>query len=69
MPVMLMAGGLDAKYADLAARMGREIPEGIVKIIPEVGHNIHLENPEQFSEVVTVFLQDSLKPNSNQSLL
>jgi 2-succinyl-6-hydroxy-2,4-cyclohexadiene-1-carboxylate synthase len=68
MPVMLVAGGLDAKYAELAARVGSQIPEATVEIIPEVGHNVHLENPGQFSEVVTVFLH-SLKPNSNQGLL
>ena len=61
MPVMLIAGGLDSKYTELATRMGRRIPEAIVEIIPNVGHNVHLENPGQFSEVVTVFLQKKLR--------
>lgn len=60
MPVLLIAGGLDSKYADLAARMSRQVTEAIVEIIPEVGHNVHLENPGQFAEIVSVFLQKKL---------
>jgi 2-succinyl-6-hydroxy-2,4-cyclohexadiene-1-carboxylate synthase len=57
MPVLLIAGGLDSKYAELVVKMGKQMPEATVEIIPEVGHNVHLENPAQFAEVVTVFLQ------------
>ena len=60
MPVMLIAGGLDSKYAELAATMGRQMPEAVVEIIPGVGHNVHLENPGQFGKVVTGFLQEKL---------
>jgi 2-succinyl-6-hydroxy-2,4-cyclohexadiene-1-carboxylate synthase len=59
MPVMLIAGGLDSKYTELATRMGRQIPGAVVEIIPEAGHNVHLEQPERFSEVITAFLQEN----------
>lgn len=60
MPVMLVAGELDEKYAELMVRMGSQIPEATVEIFPEVGHNVHLEHPERFSEVVQTFLRQKL---------
>jgi 2-succinyl-6-hydroxy-2,4-cyclohexadiene-1-carboxylate synthase len=60
LPVLLIAGGLDSKYTELAIRMGRQLPNAMVEIIPNVGHNVHLENPGRFGEVVTVFLQEKL---------
>lgn len=52
MSVLLIAGSLDPKYTELAAQMGRQIPYGTTSIIPGAGHNVHLENPERFAELV-----------------
>jgi pimeloyl-ACP methyl ester carboxylesterase len=60
MPVLLIAGELDARYTELATLMGRQMPQARVEIIPGAGHNVHLEQPGQFGEVVTAFLQETL---------
>lgn len=51
LPVLFLAGALDAKYAALAACAQREA--GIrVRVVPGAGHNVHLERPEAFAEAV-----------------
>ncbi len=52
MPVLLLAGELDAKYAALVSKMAAKIPGARVAIIPDAGHNTHLENPAAFAAVV-----------------
>jgi 2-succinyl-6-hydroxy-2,4-cyclohexadiene-1-carboxylate synthase len=58
MPVLLIAGTLDTKYTELAAKMSQQIPRARLEIIPGVGHNVHLEYPKQFGKVISVFLQE-----------
>jgi len=57
MPVMLMAGALDSKYSEMMAVMKARIPQATVEIVPDAGHNIHLEKPKHFAELITDFLQ------------
>jgi len=59
-PVMLMAGALDSKYSEMVTAMKPRIPEATVEIMPDVGHNIHLEKPHQFAQLVTDFLQRTM---------
>jgi len=56
MQVLLIAGTLDTKYVELATKMSQQIPRARVEVIPGVGHNVHLEHPGQFAEVVSAFL-------------
>lgn len=45
--VRYLAGSLDAKYAAVAERVrGAGLP---VAVVPEAGHNIHLERPQAFA--------------------
>ena len=55
-PTLLIAGSLDAKFAELAARMERGILDAALCLIPHAGHAVHLESPERFSEAVRGFL-------------
>lgn len=55
MPITVVAGALDAQYAALAQRMAAKIPQARVEIVPETGHNVHLEKPEEFVELLRVF--------------
>lgn len=55
-PTLLIAGALDAKFTDLAARMERGIEDAALCLIPHAGHAVHLESPERFSEAVRGFL-------------
>lgn len=55
MPVMLVAGALDAKYSVLVTKMGQKIPQATVAIVPDAGHNVHLEQPARFVELAATF--------------
>lgn len=49
MPVLVMAGADDAKYAALAGRMAETIGDNAtVELVPGAGHAAHLEQPEAF---------------------
>jgi 2-succinyl-5-enolpyruvyl-6-hydroxy-3-cyclohexene-1-carboxylate synthase len=43
MPVLLMAGGKDAKFAAIAAQMAKGLRGATVRIIPDAGHAVPLE--------------------------
>jgi 2-succinyl-6-hydroxy-2,4-cyclohexadiene-1-carboxylate synthase len=45
-PVTLVVGERDEKFAALAARMAERLPEAHVVTIPGAGHAAHLERPE-----------------------
>jgi 2-succinyl-6-hydroxy-2,4-cyclohexadiene-1-carboxylate synthase len=55
MPVLLIAGELDAKFSDIARQM--QIPNAQRVIIPGAGHTPHVEQPVQFRHVVIDFLK------------
>lgn len=57
MPVLLLAGGDDTKFAALATRMGDEIgANATVALIDGAGHAAHLEQAERFLAVVQPWL-------------
>jgi len=51
-PTLLLAGALDPEYTALAQRMAAAIHDAEVALIPDAGHNIHLEQPEAFRRAV-----------------
>lgn len=52
--VSYLAGALDGKYAAVASRVrALGLPAAVV---PDVGHNVHLEVPDFFLEAITEFL-------------
>lgn len=55
-PMLIIAGAEDAKYADIARHMGAAIATAEVAIIPEAGHVVHLEQPDPFYAVIGRFL-------------
>ena len=48
MPVLLVAGRLDAKFAAIADQMAALIPRATVAIVPDAGHVVHLERADAF---------------------
>jgi len=58
MPVLLVVGSRDAKYAETAEAMRRRIPGSIVAAVEGAGHCVHLEKPEEFADLVGRFLAD-----------
>jgi len=55
MPVLMIAGELDAKYVDLAQRMAARVPDARVEIVPGAGHACHLEQPEHVAHLLASF--------------
>ena len=57
-PVLYVAGILDEKYAAVAARAhAAGIP---VVLVPNVGHNVHLESPSAFGGIVEGVLAEDV---------
>ena len=56
MPVLVLAGELDRKYADEARLVAREIPDARFALAPGAGHAIHLESPEWVARQLKEFL-------------
>lgn len=53
-PVLAIAGGLDTAYTAMCNRLTLA---GKI-IVPEAGHNVHLENPAAYIKAVTHFLNE-----------
>ena len=58
LPVSTLAivGALDGKYVEVAERMAVQTPNLRVAVIPDVGHNVHLEHPRAYADVLRDFL-------------
>lgn len=56
-PVLLLAGELDAKFCDIARRMKHKLPTAECRFIPKAGHAVHLEQAAIFDTMVMNYLQ------------
>ena len=56
MPVLIVAGVDDAKFVDAAVRMSEKITHSTLCVVPNAGHTVHLEQPNQFNELFEAFL-------------
>lgn len=65
MPVLLVAGALDARFVAVAHELARGLPRAEVCVIPDAGHAAHLEQPEAFLRVVREFLRRVAHPASH----
>jgi len=52
MPVLLIVGGLDTKYVEIAHRMADQIADARVEVIEGAGHACHLEQPERVAHLL-----------------
>lgn len=59
-PVLALAGSLDAKYVAIAREMEKTSPRVTVRIVSGAGHNIHREDPEAWLNETTRFLETVL---------
>jgi 2-succinyl-6-hydroxy-2,4-cyclohexadiene-1-carboxylate synthase len=55
-PVLLVVGDEDEKFAAIAERMARALPNAGIARLVEAGHAAHLEQPEAFARVLRSFL-------------
>jgi 2-succinyl-6-hydroxy-2,4-cyclohexadiene-1-carboxylate synthase len=60
LPALALAGALDAKYAALAEAMAAQAPPMQAALIPDAGHNVHLEQPDAWLAHVCAFLHQHL---------
>lgn len=61
--VLLLAGQDDTKFSKIAIEMNESLPNSHLEIVPDAGHNIHLERPQQYLKLVSQFMNDL--PTSN----
>ncbi|HYX49305.1 MAG TPA: 2-succinyl-6-hydroxy-2,4-cyclohexadiene-1-carboxylate synthase [Ktedonobacteraceae bacterium] len=59
-PVLLIAGELDAKFTAIARHMAQALPQSQLHIIAAAGHTVHLEQPELFISLVGDFCQSMI---------
>ena len=55
-PALLVAGALDEKFAALNERLAAAMPDAALRLIPDAGHTVHLEQPTRFLDSVDGFL-------------
>jgi 2-succinyl-6-hydroxy-2,4-cyclohexadiene-1-carboxylate synthase len=55
-PTLLLVGGLDPRYVDIAERMCHAMPNARMVVVPGAGHTVHLEAPGQWLDAVVGFL-------------
>jgi len=59
MPVLVVAGERDAKFAALAERMAAAIGENAtLALVPDAGHAAHLEQPDAFLRILRPWLAE-----------
>jgi 2-succinyl-6-hydroxy-2,4-cyclohexadiene-1-carboxylate synthase len=51
-PALLVAGSLDARYADSNRRLAEANPRFEARLVPEAGHAPHLEQPHELVRIV-----------------
>ncbi len=56
-PCLLIAGALDAKFAQIATQMAGRLPQAELRVVPGAGHTVHLERPEAFDVAVIAFCE------------
>ncbi len=56
MPVLVIVGALDTAYCVLGREIARVTPHARLVIVPDAGHAVHLERPEEFRRTVLEFL-------------
>jgi pimeloyl-ACP methyl ester carboxylesterase len=59
MPVLAMAGELDAKFVPIAERIAASVPHGTFAPIYGAGHAAHLQQPEQVVTRLEIWLRNT----------
>jgi len=55
-PVQLIVGELDQKFIRLNQKMQKQLLNASLKVVPETGHAIHVENRVEFDKLVKQFI-------------
>lgn len=60
-PVLLIAGELDSKFRAINQQMAESLPRARLQIVAVAGHNVHLEQPEVFAQLVRDFCESPVQ--------
>lgn len=61
--VLLIVGDLDKKFKESSKKVVEQIPNSMLKIVPNTGHNVHFEKPEVFLKLINEFISNTGKFN------
>jgi 2-succinyl-6-hydroxy-2,4-cyclohexadiene-1-carboxylate synthase len=53
---LLVAGALDVSYSAIVQRMAASMPTATMLIMPDAGHNVHLEEPVAYAQALRKFM-------------
>jgi pimeloyl-ACP methyl ester carboxylesterase len=56
MPTMLVVGGEDVKFREVAAELSGMLPRSSTAVIPDAGHSAHLEQPAAVAARIREFM-------------
>ncbi len=57
LPTLLITGALDPKFCAVGAAMAERISNAEHVIVLDAGHNLHLEQPQAFAEIVVRYIE------------
>ena len=61
-PTLIIWGDQDKVYNfNQVDTLNKNIPNSELKIIKDCSHNVHLEKPDEFNEVIKYFLAEAFK--------
>ena len=60
-PVLLVTGGNDERYGEIAREMATKMPDARHVVVPDAGHTVHLESPTAWVHAVEAFLDEGLE--------
>ena len=68
-PTQIIVGELDTKYTEVGNDMVTRLPNAKMAVVPDAGHTVHLERPDQFAAILRRFILNrsvrSQSPASN----
>jgi len=60
LPLLALAGALDERYAEIAKRLARTVPQGTAHLVENAGHAAQLQRPEVVARLLADFLDQHL---------
>ncbi|HVA93232.1 MAG TPA: 2-succinyl-6-hydroxy-2,4-cyclohexadiene-1-carboxylate synthase [Chloroflexota bacterium] len=69
MPTLLIVGALDERYRLHAETMQAALPHARLALVPDAGHNVHLEQPKLFDAQVLGFFREMTEQQAAGPLL
>jgi 2-succinyl-6-hydroxy-2,4-cyclohexadiene-1-carboxylate synthase len=56
LPLLLIAGGKDSKFVQIAQAMAARLPAATLRVVGGTGHNVHFEKTDEYVRLIKSFL-------------